>query len=176
MGSDKERKVCQEHTEDHRDSDHPRKNLVVAVAVFTKHTKHTNTLAYMRDFKKHQPTGSTILKFFVMSGATLILFLLTVVAVKAAWGMYDTFTVAAGERKSAESQLMALKADHARLTAAVSSFETPEGVEREIRQRFGVALPGEGAIQIVRDQTGEDQQATEKKNTFLSAIRSFFVW
>lgn len=130
----------------------------------------------MRDFKKRQPIGSTILKFFVSGMGTLLLFLLTVVMVRAAWGMYDTFTVAADARTSAESQLTSLKADHARLAAAVTSFESSEGVEREIRERFGVALPGEGAIQIVRKDSSPEELVIDKGNIFLRTVRSFFIW
>ncbi len=173
---EKEGEVCQQHTGDNRNAYHPRKNLVIAVAVFSVQSKHTDTLAYMREFKKRQPTGATILRFLAMSMGTLVLFLMSVVVVRAAWGMYDTFKVAVDARDSAEGQLATLKASEARLSAAVSAFETPQGVEHEIRERFGVALPGEGEIQIVRDQGSTTLDAAPKENIFIRTFRSLFVW
>jgi cell division protein FtsB len=130
----------------------------------------------MREFKKRQPTGATILRFFAVSAGTLVLFLLTVVGVRAAWGMYGTFQIAVDARESAEEQLASLKADDARLTAAVNSFETQEGVEREIRERFGVAKPGEGEIQIVRDEASTTASTQQPGNIFVRVFKSLFVW
>lgn len=130
----------------------------------------------MREFKKHQPSGTIILRFFVVAAGTALLFLLAVVGVRAAWGMYDTFTIAVEARESAESQLASLRSDKERLTAAVSSFESPDGIEREIRERFGVVRPGEGEIQIVRDQGSTTRQTVEQGNMFFRVLKSFFVW
>ncbi|TSC69659.1 MAG: hypothetical protein G01um101456_11 [Parcubacteria group bacterium Gr01-1014_56] len=130
----------------------------------------------MREFKKRQPTGSTILKFFAVSMGTLVLFLLTVVVVRAAWGMYDTLKIAVDARESAEGQLASLKSDHTRLSASVASFESQEGVERAVRERFGVARPGEGAIQIVRDEASTTEAAAQKENALIRTFHSFFGW
>ncbi len=130
----------------------------------------------MREFKKRQPTGSILLKFFAVSMGTLVLFLLTVVVARAAWGMYDTLKIAAEARESAEGQLKSLKSDHMRLVAAVTSFESEEGVEREVRARFGVARPGEGEIQIVRDEASSTQKTGPSENPFFHTLRSLLIW
>ncbi len=130
----------------------------------------------MREFKKRQPTGATILRFLAMSMGTLVLFLLTVVVARAAWGMYGTFSVAVEVRDSAEGQLASLKASEARLTKVVNEFETSQGVEHEIRERFGVARPGEGEIQIVRNQGSTTAEKRAAENMFIKAFRSLFLW
>ena len=130
----------------------------------------------MREFKKKQHGGAVILKFFAMSLSTLLLFLLSVVVVRAAWGMYDTFKVAVDERDNAFSQLASLKSSQERLSSSVVAFETPAGIEHEIRERFGVALPGEGEIQIVRDENPESVQTVPQENAFFHVLKSLFVW
>lgn len=130
----------------------------------------------MREFKKRQQTGATILRFLVLSVGTLALFMLSVVAVQAAWGMYGTFTVAKEAKDSAEGQLAALKDAEERLSAAVVSFETTRGVEHEIRERFGVAYPGEGEIQIVREAGDGVEQDTENGSLLSKIFNSFITW
>jgi cell division protein FtsB len=130
----------------------------------------------MHEYRKRQPTGTVILRFFVMSAGTLMLFLLSVVVVRAAWGMYDTFKVAADARASTEGQLATLKASETRLSAAVSAFETPQGIEHEIRERFGVAKPGEAEIQIVRDGASTTENLKQNQNPLAKFFSSFFGW
>jgi hypothetical protein len=50
------------------------------------------------------------------------------------------------------------------------------GVEAEVRERYGVARPGEGKIEIVRNSKGEDIQGLEDGNIFIRVFRSLFVW
>jgi cell division protein FtsB len=90
--------------------------------------------------------------------------------------MYGTFKVAVDARDSAESELASLKASQARLAAQVSMFETPQGVEHEIRERFGVAKPGEGEIQLVRDQASTSTDAPASQNFFEKIFHSLFGW
>lgn len=130
----------------------------------------------MREFKKRQPTGSVLLKFFAVSMGTLVLFLLTVVVVRAAWGMYDTLKIAVDVRERAEGQLKNLKSDHTRLVAAVNTFESEVGIEREVRARFGVARPGEGEIQIIRDESSSTSKTGPIENSFFHALRSLVIW
>jgi hypothetical protein len=130
----------------------------------------------MREFKKRQPTSHALLRFFAACAGTVVLFLLTVVVARAAWNMYDTFKVASDARESAQNQLASLQADRARLSADVDAFDTKSGMEREIRDRFGVALPGEGEIRIVRDDAAAPSSAAAQQNPVLRVLRSLFVW
>jgi cell division protein FtsB len=130
----------------------------------------------MREFKKRASTPHTLLRFFAACAGTVILFLLTVVVARAAWNMYDTFKVASDARESAQGQLESLKADQARLTAAVNAFDTQAGMEREIRDRFGVVKPGEGEIEIVRDQGSSTPEAAPSQGGFMRILQSLFVW
>jgi cell division protein FtsB len=175
-GLKEECEVSSKHAYDNRHPNNPGENLIVPFPVFAKHPKHTHTLTYMREFKKRQPTGAVILRFFALCVGTLLLFLLSVVGVRAAWGMYDTFKVAVDARDSAEGELASLTATQTRLSATVDSFQTPEGIEHEMRERFGVARPGEGEIQIVRDQSSTTVEQGNKEEGFLHVLHSFFLW
>jgi hypothetical protein len=130
----------------------------------------------MPSFKKRPHAGHTLLKFFAMCAGTLAMFLLSVVAVRAAWGMYDTFKIATDARAGAQGQLVQLTGDQARLAAAVADFDTASGVEREIRDRFGVVKPGEGEIEIVRDQGSSTPEAGASQGGFMRILQSLFVW
>ena len=130
----------------------------------------------MRPFKKEQHVSQVLLKFFAMLAGTVILFLIAFVVVRAAWGMYGTFELAIDARDDAEGQLAALKANEARLSSTVDDFNTSEGVAREMRERYGVALPGEGVIDIVRNQASSTPQPASNSNIITNVFRSLFVW
>ncbi|HYF13112.1 MAG TPA: hypothetical protein VD928_02365 [Candidatus Paceibacterota bacterium] len=129
----------------------------------------------MTEYKKRGPASFAIARFFALMVGTVALFLVSVVAVRAAWSMYDTFKVAADARLSAENQLSLLRADEKRVSAAVASFDTPQGVEREIRERFGVVKPGEGQIQIIREEF-KTPLVPNRPNFFEQILDSFIVW
>ncbi len=130
----------------------------------------------MNDFKKHRQAPHIILKFFAMCAGTLALFLLSVVVARAAWGMYGTFKVAVDARDAAQSQLASLQNDQARLSAQVAGFDTPSGIEREMRERFGVVKPGEGEIDIVRGQGSSTAPAAQGQNILTKIFHSLFTW
>ena len=129
----------------------------------------------MQEFKK-RPASHVLLRFFAMSAGTVALFFLSVVVVRAAWNMYGTFQIAVDARDNAEGQLASLKSDQARLAAADANFDSPSGVEGEMRERFGVVKPGEGEIQIVRDQASSSIQTATSENIVTKIFRSLFVW
>jgi cell division protein FtsB len=97
-------------------------------------------------------------------------------AISSAWGMYGTFKDAVADRHEAETQLASLQADEARVSADVDSFNSPEGLEAQVRERFGVALPGEGEIQVVRPETDGAVQPAPPENPLLRIFHALFVW
>jgi hypothetical protein len=69
----------------------------------------------MYEFRKRQSTGAIMVRFFALWQQVLsTLFLLSVVVVRAAWGMYGTFQIAVDARDNAEGQLASLTVDQAR--------------------------------------------------------------
>jgi len=67
--------------------------------------------------------------------------------------MYGKFTEAAAARSVAEAQLADLEERHGEVKANVENFSTDRGLEGAVRERYGVARPGEGQIDIVRQSS-----------------------
>lgn len=97
-------------------------------------------------------------------------------SVRAAWGMYTKFVVASRGHEASEHELLILKGQYARVSAAVDTLSTPRGEESELRERFGVAKPGEGTIQIVRPATSTESYVPQtSKSLWQRIFGSFFV-
>jgi len=95
------------------------------------------------------------------SAAALALLVLAVVSVRAAWGMYQTFTGALAAEGETAKELAALKQQETQVGAAVEVLSTERGLETQVRTRYGWGRPGEGKIDVVRDPSSsvEDGQA-----------------
>lgn len=103
--------------------------------------------------------------------------IIAVFSVKAAWGMYEKFVVASRGAEAAEVELAQLSEQYTRVSTAVDNLSTTRGEEGEIRERFGVALPGEGAIQIIRASSStNDGNDGGEGNIFSRIFRALFVW
>jgi cell division protein FtsB len=128
----------------------------------------------MRDFRKRgkNEVGSFIL---LLVGLVLVL-ILVIFAVRGAWSMYVKFSVALRGNEASQKELAELKEAYEKMSAAVANLSTTRGEEGEIRDRFGVARPGEGAIEIVRSSTSSLEQEEKEGNVFMRILRSLFVW
>lgn len=131
----------------------------------------------MRDFKKNRGTTHEIFNFFALCAGTAVVMLIAGLAGRAAWDMYTKFVVASRANDAAQTELAQLESQYVRVSAAVENFETARGEEGEIRERFGVAKPGEGFIQIVRNGTTTDAaQNPANEGVFGRLLRALFVW
>lgn len=130
----------------------------------------------MNDYRKpHQ--NHDIARFVAGSCIIAVLLIIAFLAVKSAYGMYHTFSVAAAEAEGARVELDALRAQEAHVKATLAALGTERGVEEAVRERFGVARPGEGEIRIVRDEGKEGEgESTGEGNIFTRFIQSLFVW
>lgn len=130
----------------------------------------------MNDYRKPQ-TNHDIARFFAGFCVVLVLFAISTVAVKAAYGMYQTFSVAAGEAESVATELDTLQIQYVKVNETLASLGTSRGVEKAVRERFGVVRPGEGEIRIVRDDgVTETDTGEEENNMFLQFFQSLLVW
>lgn len=131
----------------------------------------------MRDFRKQRSSTHEVFNFFALCLGVVTVLALTVFAVKAAWGMYVKFSVASRADEASQVELAQLKGQYANVSQAVENLSTARGEEGEIRERFGVAKPGEGAIQIVRAATSSDGGQNSLPQDLLSRLlRAFVVW
>jgi cell division protein FtsB len=130
----------------------------------------------MNDFKKHH-ISHDVLRFFAGVIVVGLLFVLTTAAVRAAYGMYQTFNIAAEGHASAELELTTLKEQERHVNATIAALNSERGVEEAVRERFGVVKPGEGEIRIVRDKDAETTgNGNESDNMFVRIFQSLFVW
>lgn len=104
------------------------------------------------------------------------LFIITTGAVRAAWGMYGKFEAAAESNDAAQKNLTRLKEQAASVKAQVEALSSAEGEEAGLRQAYGVARPGEGQIQIVRETGAGTEVEEPSTNFFVKIFRALFVW
>lgn len=131
----------------------------------------------MREFKRNHTTQHHLLRFGVLLFGVCALFLVTTAAVRAAWGMYGKFTEASAANSVAKQELAALQNRKSVVRAALLSLSSERGMEAQVRARFGVALPGEGVIHIVRDDAGNvASPAVQGENVLVRLFRSLIVW
>lgn len=129
----------------------------------------------MRDFKKRRTTASELLRVSVGCLGVLALCAVAFGASRAAWGMYGKFSAAAAARSEAEAELGSLQDRYTKITADVEEFSSERGLESAIRERYGVAKPGEGQIDIVRQSTTTD--TVRREPGFLERLWGMlFVW
>ena len=107
----------------------------------------------MREFKKRRSQKGEILNLSLRAGGALVLLLITVASVNAAYEMYGRLSVATTGQQEAEAQLKDLQGQEAGVAASVNELSSPRGQEALMREHYGVVKPGEGVIQIVQNAT-----------------------
>ena len=131
----------------------------------------------MRDFRKQRSQTHETFNFALLCAGVLGVLTIAAFSAHAAWDMYVKFTVASHADEAAQTELASLKNQYANVSGAVENFSTPRGEEGEIRERFGVAKPGEGAIQIVRAASSSDGAQNSLPQDIMSRIfRALIVW
>jgi len=58
----------------------------------------------------------------------------------------------------------------------LASISTPEGQEKELRERFGVVKPGEGEIQIVQAPATTTNAPEPQEGWWARVFHALFVW
>lgn len=136
----------------------------------------TAILADVNDFRKRRNAKREIPRVILGCLGIVALGGLTFVAVQAAWGMYGKFAAASEARSDAEAQLAQLQTQYAKVEAKVAELNTSRGVEAAVRERYGVARPGEGAIDIVRHASTSESGTRSGDSWFSKLWQSLFVW
>ena len=97
-------------------------------------------------------------------------------AIKGAWGMYGKFAAASEADAAAHVELESLKGQQAQVGAAAEELSSLRGVEAGVRERYGVARPGEGQIDIIRRPATTSVESAKQPNIFVKIFRALFVW
>lgn len=128
----------------------------------------------MQDFSKRHAKRQILLRFVLSVAGLILLVLIAFVAVRAAYRMYGKFAQAAESAESAQERFTSLREQKNEVGAVVEAFDSSRGIEAEIRERYGVAKPGEGKIEIVRDSASSSPRSAAPSNLF---VRFFeFLW
>ena len=129
----------------------------------------------MREFKKRRTVGAELLSISAGLAGIMVLVGIATVASRAAWDMYGKFTEAAAASVAAETQLQDLQERHQKIEAEVQALSSERGLEAQVRERYGVARPGEGQINIVR-QASSTEVLRQEPGLLDKLWQLLFVW
>lgn len=135
-----------------------------------------DTIAYMREFKKHRSRRAELLNFGLRFAGAIVLFVVTVGVVRAAWDMYGRLSAATAGQQDAQAQLANLETQKATISVSVKQLSSSRGEEALLREHYGVVKPGEGVIQIVDQASTTDSGNTAPRGWLQSLFHALFSW
>lgn len=105
-----------------------------------------------------------------------VLFLVLVVVVRGAWSIHKKAQIALSERDIAARALIDIESRTVELEKSMARFNSEQGIEEEIRQKYTVAKEGEEVVVVVDDnhKKGKNGEVGEKKG-FFQQIKDFFL-
>lgn len=131
----------------------------------------------MKEFKRHRSKGEEALRFALGVLGTVALAAGAALAARAAWGMYGKLAEASASEAASKSELSSLQAQQAGVSGALLELSSARGVEAQVRQRYGLARPGEGEIDIVESpQDASNASSTPPMSMFERIFHALFVW
>lgn len=77
-------------------------------------------------------------------------------------------------RKMAEEKIVELQKVKTQLSSDIGKLKTEEGIEEDIREKFGLAKEGEGMILIVDDKNTPSSTKDKVSNGFFSFFKNLF--
>lgn len=116
----------------------------------------------MEDYKRKKKIHKTL---YSRTGFVL-LFIITLMLVKGAWGVYLKKKESAFNLVTVEQKLTEGERRKQELSAAIGSLKTQEGLEKEIRNKFSVAKEGEKVIIVVEPSKIEGTEGTDSGSFF----------
>lgn len=98
--------------------------------------------------------------------------ILIIVAGWNTWDMYQKWRLSEEALEKTRVSYDNLEKREVFLDQKIESLSTTGGVEAEVRQRFGVAKPGEGVIVVLSDE--EEQQLVEEEQGWWAKMKGWF--
>ena len=102
----------------------------------------------------------------------LIVFLLF--ATQATWSVFGKYQETKENKRHAQKELAELKKRESEVKDRIEHLKTREGVEREIREKFGLAKEGEGVIVVVKSPKSEQESFAPRSSLWGSVFGNFF--
>jgi cell division protein FtsB len=123
----------------------------------------------MKDFQQRKKIRSFVtsrLGFFSVLLVTILLF-------KGAWGVFQKERETQASLERAKTTLIIARNREVELSTSVKNLQTPQGVEKEIRNKFDVAKNGEEVIMVVDPKQAVDTGGGEV-TSFWQKIGNWF--
>jgi cell division protein FtsB len=130
----------------------------------------------MRDFKKRRSRRGELVYLGLRALGVLVIFLITVLVVRAAWGMYGKLTEATQGQEEAQEQLATLQSQQNSVTSSIDGLSSSRGLETQVRERYDLAKPGEGEIDIVQDASSSAAQTPAPLPWWRHVFNALFEW
>jgi cell division protein FtsB len=115
-------------------------------------------------------------RFILGVAFVLVLSFVSFSAAHAAYNMYGKFSEATASNDASQQNLKQMQNQLASVKAQVEALSTHEGQEAQLRQSYGVALPGEGEIQLVQKSASTTEAAAQEEGFFARIFRALFLW
>ena len=128
----------------------------------------------MEDFSKRDKRGRVMFRLVRKTLGVVFLAILAIFAVRASWGMYERFNQAVESQEGAQERLALLIAKKEKVEDEVEHLDSARGIEAQVRERYGVARPGEGRIEIVRNSTSTASVVNEPGNPIIKFFKALW--
>lgn len=128
------------------------------------------------DYRRRRAGRQDVTRAGLGALGVLLLAFMAFFAVRGAWGMYGKFISASEADAAARQELEALRAQVGMVGASAEALSSARGVEAGVRERYGVARPGEGQIDIIRREVASSTPQRDEPNVFVKMFRAIFVW
>ncbi|MEX2029016.1 MAG: septum formation initiator family protein [Candidatus Paceibacterota bacterium] len=105
-----------------------------------------------------------------------VLMLLGILVLFFAWnvfGFIGKMEITRENRKIAENRVGELESEKEKLSADIARLETEEGIEENIREKFGLVREGEGLIIVIEDKNAPQIEVEENTGGIFSL---FYFW
>ncbi len=116
----------------------------------------------MGQYKRKLTRQGEITHFSYKAAGTLLLLFIVALSSRSVWSMYGKFKEATQGQQVAQAQLSTLEAQQKTVSQNVANINSSRGTEAELRQRYGVAKPGEGEIRLVAGQATTSSLQSQK--------------
>jgi cell division protein FtsB len=124
----------------------------------------------MREFQERR----RLKKFLHSRYAIAVLSIVIVLLARGVWGIYGKYERSKGIVERANADLAALAERERTLSKSLESLNTPEGKEREIRDRFGAVKEGETLVILVDETVPNEKAGTISGEGFWSRFFGIF--
>lgn len=125
---------------------------------------------------KHRTHTEETLRLFAAVCGTVLLAVAVFFAMRGTLSMYGKLSAASESSSAAERELQDLEARQTRIQADIERLSSSRGVEGELRQRYGLAKPGEGVIQVVESQSTPVPAGAKNENPIQNMLKTLFPW